>query len=495
VRATRGSSAAEVSTPQLGETGRFGDRSGRFGRFGRFEVVLLFIALAGFAFRAGYIITTQGSTEPCGAELCGDALYYSGQANTLGIGIGWADFRDYHVQAADHPPLTAAFLAPLTMLFGGDPVPITQQRLAMAMVGFLVIIAIGLLGRRVGGARGTAVGLIAAAVAAVNANFWMNDVIVMSESLGTLGIVVSMLLLYRFADRPSVGRAAAVGAAVGIAGLARAELLLLLPITFVPLVLWRTTLSWPARAGRIVVAGAVGIAMLMPWTLNNLTRFEEPVLLSTNDGLTIVGANCDEVYGVNDPGGIGFWQLKCAEVLNDQIPPGADQSVISGVYRRAGFEYIKNHKRLLPKVEAIRLGRAWGMFGPDQMVWLNQGEGRVRWASWTGYVQWWLLIVPAIAGAVIVRRRRELLWPLASTVVIVSITVMAFYGIVRFRLPADVAATVLAAVAIEAVVRRFRRNAPDDPSQVGPSTAAVPSRAAESHDDERPAEVAHVVVP
>ena len=24
------------------------------------------------------------------------------------------------------------------------------------------------------------------------------------------------------------------------------------------------------------------------------------------------------------------------------------------------------------------------MYGPDQMVWLNEGEGRERWASWAG---------------------------------------------------------------------------------------------------------------
>jgi 4-amino-4-deoxy-L-arabinose transferase-like glycosyltransferase len=456
-------------------------------RIGRFEIALLLIALAGFGFRAGYVLTTAGSTEPCGTELCGDALYYSGQANTLGIGIGWADFRDYHVQAADHPPLTAAFLAPLTKIFGGEPAPVTQQRLAMAVVGLLVIVAVGFLGRRVGGDRGSSIGLIAATIAAINANFWMNDVIVMSESLATLGVVVGILLVYRYLDRPSVGRAAAVGAAIGVAGLARAELLLLLPITFVPLALLTRSLPWPARFGRVLMAGAVAIAVLLPWTINNLSRFDEPVFLSTNDGLTLVGANCDEVYGVDDPGGIGFWQLNCAFAVSDQIPPGADQSVASGVYRRVGLDYIKNHKRLLPKVEAIRLGRAWGVFGPDQMVWLNQGEGRMKWASWTGDATWWLLIVPAVWGAVILRRRREPIWPLVSTAVIVSLTVMVFYGIVRFRLPADVAATVLAAVAIDALVARWRRpkrdaressassDSRDDVGMVGSSTGTLAS--------------------
>ncbi len=450
----------------------------------RFWVGLLLIALAGLVFRVGYIASTRDDTSLCNNVLCGDALYYSGQANTLGLGFGWADFRDYHRQAADHPPLTAAVLSPLTRVFGGDPAPVTQQRLFMALVGAGVIVVVGLLGRRAGGTRGHRVGLIAAAIAAVYAALWMNDVLVMSETLAALGIGLVLLATYRFIDRPSLGRAAAIGALVGLATLARAELLLLLPITFLPVALWARSLGWWSRVARIALAGVVALAVLAPWTIMNLRRFDQPVFLSTNDGLTIVGANCDQVYGVDDPGGIGFWQLNCALALDSQLPPGADESVQSGVYRRAGIDYIVHHKRDLPKVEVIRLGRAWGVFGPDQMVWLNQGEGRARWASWTGYIQWWLLIIPAVAGAVILRRRREPVWPLASTAIIVTITVMAFYGIVRFRLPADLAAPVLAAVAIDAVVHRVRGPRP------GSARPAEPARPSQPVSDPPPDSVA-----
>lgn len=458
------------------------------GRLDRFGGGLLAIALAGLVFRIAYVVATRDDTHLCNGLLCGDALFYSGQANTNAQGLWWRDFTDWHVEAADHPPLTAFVLTPVSWVLGTDPSPVVGQRLVMALLGAAVIVAVGLLGRKVAGERA---GLLAAGIAAVNANFWMNDVLVMSETLGTLAIVLVLLAVYRYLDEPSARRAAVVGALVGVAGLARAELLLLLPVTFLPVVLRRTGQPVGTRLGRFLLAGVVGFAVLLPWTAYNLVRFEQPVLLSTNDGLTLVGANCDRVYGVDDPGGIGFWNLWCKSDADFFQPPGttfADQSEQSAYYRRVGLDYIANHKRLLPKVVAVRVARGFGLYGPDQMVWLNQGEGRESWASWTGYVTWWLLLVPSVAGGVILWRRRQPVWPLASTAVIVLITVSVFYGIVRFRLPADVAAVVLTAVALDALWRRLRSAGPGTADEattggldVGTDPATVSTGATPAH--------------
>ncbi len=111
---------------------------------------------------------------------------------------------------------------------------------------------------------------------------------------------------------------------------------------------------------------------------------------------------------------------------------------------------------------AIRFARVWGLYAPDQTVFLNTGEGRERWASWMGVWTWWVLAPLAVVGAVAVHRRRAVsIWPLVSTAIIVSLTAVVFYGIVRFRLPADIAATVLAAAGIDALLRRLRRRRHD----------------------------------
>lgn len=420
---------------------------------GAFQKRLAIITIAGLVFRVAYILAFKlGAVDTCDRELCGDALYYSSSANVFAHGYGFENRLGgpgHFFPAADHPPLTTIVMAPTNLFFWRHSV--VAQRLGMAMLGAAVIVAMGLLARRLAGDRA---GLIAAGIAAVNPNFWMNDVLVMSETLATLLIVSTLIAVYRFIDEPSTRRAAVVGLVIGLAGLTRAELLLFLPFTLLPVALLRRSISVPARLGRLAVASLVVVGVLAPWVLYNLNRFENPVYLSTNDGITLLGANCDQVYGVDDPGGVGFWKLQCTADVDATLPPGADESVVDKAYRDAAIDYIKNHKRLVPGVVMIRLGRGWGVYGPDQMAWLNQGEGRSRPVSWAGYVVWWLLLVPAGAGVVVLFRRKVPVWPLLSTILVVSVTVAVFYGIVRFRLPADVAATALAAVAIDALLAR-----------------------------------------
>ena len=64
-------------------------------RVNRFHWALLAITLCGFAFRAAYVIETRKDDTLCGSILCGDALYYSGQANVIGLGHGVLDPRDW----------------------------------------------------------------------------------------------------------------------------------------------------------------------------------------------------------------------------------------------------------------------------------------------------------------------------------------------------------------------------------------------------------------
>lgn len=404
-------------------------------RTASFHRYLGLIALAALALRVVYILTSQ-IHEPG----VGDALYYSRQADRIAGGGFFDDPADPGHPAADHPPLTALLLTPGS-LFPGTGLP--YHRFTMALLGTVVVIAIGFLGRRVAGDRA---GLVAAGIAGVYPNLWMNDGLAMSETPAALMAVVIGLLVYRFIDEPSTASAAWVGAACGVGILARAELALFLPVVVVPVALWARSLPVAARIGRIAVAGAVTVAVLVPWTLFNLARFEEPVLLSTNDGLTLVGANCEEVY---DTTAVGLWSLQCAQ----RIPAEGDQSEVSAVYRDTAIDFVRANRGRLPAVVVTRVARALSFYAPDQMAWYNQGEGRPRWASNLGVGAYYLLLAGAIGGAVLLRRRRVPVWPLAGTVVIVTISAAAFYGLVRFRIPAEPSLVVLAAVAVDAVLR------------------------------------------
>jgi hypothetical protein len=210
---------------------------------------------------------------------------------------------------------------------------------------------------------------------------------------------------------------------------------------------------WRDRLVRAGTAGLAALVVVAPWIGFNLARFEAPTTLSTNDGLTLLGANCDDVY---DGSSTGFWSLRCGLA----VQPEGDASVRSEAQRDAAFDYIGSHQRDLPRVMAIRVARVWSLYAPDQMAWLNQGEGRERWASWAGFWTYLALLPLAVVGGAILRRRGVRIWPLVGTIVIVTLTAALFYGIVRFRVPAEVAIVVLAAVGIDAAWARWRSRAP-----------------------------------
>ncbi len=421
----------------------------------QFENRLGLIALAALAVRIAYLVVEKRGTDACGAELCGDAVYYSGQAHKLAAGRWFADPSIPGMQAADHPPLTALVASPASFLFDES---VIAQRASMVLVGVAAVVVIGLLARRVGGPR---TGLIAAGLAAVYPYLWMNDAVVMAEALTALLVAATLLALYRHHDQPSLRAALVVGLLCGLAMLARGEQGLLIPIVVAPTMLWTRSIPPAERLKHLLAVAVVAGAVVAPWVIHNLARFEEPTLLSTNDGLTLLGANCDGMY---HGGGVGFWSLDCALESGHE----GDQSIRSAARRDAAFDYIRANSGEVPRVVAIRLGRVWGVWAPDEMVWYNTGEGRESWASWFGFAMYVPLVPLAVAGGVVLRRDRRLLWPLASTAIVVTLTAALFYGLLRFRIPAEVAIVALAAVALDRLWSRLR------PSEASP--VASPTR-------------------
>ena len=84
----------------------------------------------------------------------------------------------------------------------------------------------------------------------------------------------------------------------------------------------------------------------------------------------------------------------------------------------------------------------------------NAGEGREEWASWLGFASFWVMVPFAVYGGVSMRRRRVPLTPLVAQFVMVTVTAIVIYGLVRFRVPAEVALVVLAAVGVDGLVAR-----------------------------------------
>ena len=397
---------------------------------------ILAVVIVAFAVRLAYVLFVVGD-DP----VAGDAIYYSAQAEVITRG----DFFDHPFTgepAADHPPVTSLLLA-LPSIGGGDPA--FEQRVFMAVIGTLAVLAVADLGRVVAGRR---VGLASGAIAAVHPGLWINDGLAMSETPTALvtAVLLSVAIRWRRGEAP----AWALGAVGGVAALTRAELALLVAL-IVATTVGRRWREWLPPA---VVVAASAAAVMAPWTAFNLSRFEEPVLVSTNDGLTLLGSNCDPAYGE----GLGFWHLGCAP------PAEGDQSEVSAAYRREAVAYAEDHADRLPTVVAARVGRVWGAYRPMDMVHLNTGEGRPKTASRLAIWSWYGLAAVGATGLWLLRRRSGpwlvLLLPVATVTAVAALT----YGIPRFRLSAEVAFIPAAALVLVCLADRAGGRATPTPA-------------------------------
>jgi hypothetical protein len=461
-------------------------------RLDRVTRVLIVIAVAALAMRVGYIAFAKKG--PCTISVAGvtvgryhsectgdptngkpnDQVYYNAAANHLADGGGFTEPLPPRTgPAADHPPLTVVALAAVSLAFEHVPLVwladathlpgkshavythVREQRYFMALVGALNVLLVGLLARRIGGDR---VAIVAAAIAAVYPNLWVNDGLLFSETIAITCVLAAMLWALRCARRPTLGSFVALGAACALAGMARAESLLLVPLLVLPTA-WSVRAQGGAAAMRRA-ATAVGAALLVvaPWFVYNQARFTSTVMISTNDGLALAGSNCDRSY--YGPA-IGLWTPAPECVFSEaQLAKLGDQSEVSRAYRTRAFDYMKTHKtRLLLVVAPARLGRVWGFFRPVDMIDYNVGESRERWVSWAGLVSYYALFAGAIGGVgVMLRSRRHFaLWVLAVPTICVTIVAALTYGQTRLRATAEPSLVVLASVAFVGLFETMAR--------------------------------------
>lgn len=396
----------------------------------RFERGLALIVGVGVVLRILYTVLLS----PWPPAVSDDQVFFNLMPRLLADGEGFIQpqlaLTGETVATASHPPLYPYLLAgPALLGLDGD----LFQRLTGTFFGAVTIVCIGLLARRLAGDRA---GLIAAGIAAAYPILITADGALMSESLYGALVALALLSAYRLVDRPSAGRAALLGALVGLAALARGEGLLLLLLLLVPVV---------RRPGGMRAAAVVALAMLVvltPWTIRNWTTFDRPVLVSTNAGAVIGGANCATTYAGDN---IGGWDFGCVA----QVTPGKNEAEQTAIQFRDGLEYANDHLRRVPVVMGARLLREWSVLRPTQV-----NPGRSEAVQNLGLAVFVVLVPLALWGFVVLRRRRTATWLIVSPAIMVSITAIVFFGFLRFRHPAEISLVVLAGIAVDALLRR-----------------------------------------
>jgi Dolichyl-phosphate-mannose-protein mannosyltransferase len=400
---------------------------------------LLMIAAGALLLRVLYV-----ALDVAGNKGFDDRLYFHDTANNIAAGRGFIepylyDFLGRTVPSAGHPPLWPTVLA-VPSFFGLDSW--TAHQFVTVCVGSAAVVAIGVLGNRVGGPR---VGLIAAALAAVSPLLIARDGSLLSESLYGLLVVCALLAAYRVVDRPVPRSAALLGVLIGLAALTRGEGLLFVPLLAIPVCI-RARPRGTSRKRLAAVAIVATVVTIVPWTVRNWIVFDDPVVISLNDASVLGGANCPATYNGD---AIGGWQLDCLARRNVRLSEPAQHAI----WRRQGFTYIGDHLDQVPKVMVYRVLRAWDLYQPSAQA---HGDGRDYNVAVLGTWTYLLFVLPAgILGAMIMYRRRSSLLILLSPVLVTTVAAALTWGLTRLRHPVDLVLLVLDAVAITTIVDRI----------------------------------------
>jgi 4-amino-4-deoxy-L-arabinose transferase-like glycosyltransferase len=398
-------------------------------------------AVAGLALRLFYVFGPgRHVTE------FGDYHYFHSAANLIAEGHWFVDpnwhlISAKYVPSATHPPLWTLLLGGASWFGGTDEL---AHRAVGCFVGAVAIVLIGLLGRRVGGPL---VGLVAASLAAVYPVLIGADGSLMSEPLFGVFVLSALLLAFRLRDRPSLWMAVALGVAVGLSALTRSEGLALLFLLALPAAVWRAP---PGGWKRFVACLVACLVVLTPWLVRNWSAFDRPVLISTNDGSLLAGANCDLTYhGISK----GIWTTDC---LSPEAPRSErNEAEQAAVWRDKGTSYAWDHLGRLPVVMAARLLRTFDFYQPWRMT--AFAEGRWLKADKAGVISYFMLLPFSLFGAWLLLRggRRVELLVLLTPAALVVLQTVGGYGFPRFRHAADLVMVVLGAVAVCALGNRF----------------------------------------
>ncbi len=444
--------------------------------------------------------TPYAECSPDQYRIWGDSGYYYLQGYLLSRGHLYADGATWFtsngariVPSAGDPPLFSAWMG---VLFQFGVRGSQAHRIATSLAGAVGIAGIAHVTARLAGRRA---GVVAGLLGATAPMLFINDGMLLSESVYVPIVAVVLIAAFRFWEAPSVRRAALLGGAIGLAALTRGEALLLFGVLVLPLLWRRRERGWRELARWAGACWLTGGLLIAPWVVFNLTRFREPVFMTSQTGAVLSAGTCDVAwygealgyygadcysdyiakgYPVGDPRLPGCDAAAAAAALGPDPaakatqgracwpdPERYDESERDKIISSFAWRYIREHQRRLPVVMVARVGRMFDLYNPGfgseqerlgENVRLNWAvEGRGKWQSEVGFVEYVLLFPFAVAGVVVLRRRRALLSPVLALPAVITVTAALAFGVTRYRVPVDMAEVILAAVAIDAVLRRW----------------------------------------
>jgi len=385
------------------------------------------------------------------------------------------------VPSAYTQPLYTFFLAPLYWVFGRHWLVVGIAQTLVAVATALLVYEIG---RRVASAR---VGVVAAVLASLHPYLVWHDVHVNREILDTLlaaalvlaTLVTAERLVLKQHKRSSTHGAvgdeeevvllqhklwwlwgAGLGGLLGLAILGNSRLVLL-PLVLLGYLAWR--LRSPRTILALAAAGAVAtFLVLAPWVVRN--EASVGCYAITTDNRALWKANNPATYDLLAD---GKWIDDVPNIPGVQLSPEfqaaifADRGELIEVdecaqmrfYRGLVIDFWREHPGEKGKLAVQAAGMLWNPTFSVEREERSQGLVGVA-KDWGEPLYMGVLYVLAAIGLFLVSRSFAIL--AVALLAYNTLAAMVFVGNVRYRVPWDFLLALLAAVALERVVRRLR---------------------------------------
>jgi 4-amino-4-deoxy-L-arabinose transferase-like glycosyltransferase len=339
-----------------------------------------------------------------------DAAEYLELAQQIASGNGYTLANG--APTAFRPPGYPAFLSTILRLPGAR---LGTVRVIECLIGAATCLLIYWIGRS---AAGLHAGLLGAALWAVNPlalDTYFSVGTLNTETVASLCIPLCLWLTWGSVTRPTTGWSLGCGLSLGVTILTKSSLLLL-PVFLCPLWLihaWQVK-SW-APVSRGAIAGALCCACVLGWCARNSRVFDEPVLISTNGGITF--------YRSNNPlsdGGHTYPSGTLARFQDGSEPQR------SARFFEAGMRHLRENPGRIPWLAYRKMRMLMDPFYPSRRL-----SGR------RSYNVWFAALAPLCLPAIVRDWKRHSWWiaVVAAALGELFLVTVLFHGYPRYRFP------------------------------------------------------------
>jgi 4-amino-4-deoxy-L-arabinose transferase-like glycosyltransferase len=382
-----------------------------------------------------------------------DQITYQHLATRIIDGHGFSFARNWWPATQAGEPtahwsyLYTFFLTGVYSLFGVTP--IIARLLQAILVGILHPLLAYLIGRELYGEK---VGLVTAGLTAVYIYFFYYAGTLMTEPFYITGILASLYMAMRWNNRanrpgePFMQRllpGILLGIVAGLTILLRQLFMLMIPF----ILLWIWWSGWrrkeASRLPGLLVTAAIIVAMIVPFTFYNYSRFERFVLLNTNAGFAFYWGN-HPIHGSNF---ISILPTSYEELLPDRLY-GLDEAALDSELLKLGLGFVRDDPGRYILLSINRL-KDYFLFWPTAESSLVSNISRV--------FSFGILLPFMLYGIWLAFKRRNLATPmhLDQSPALLLLFCLLYTGthlltwtLVRYRLPVDAVMLVFAGLAV-----------------------------------------------